>query len=122
MRAAYVENGIVVNVVEVVEVEEISGGLVATDTANIGDKYEGVSFLPPEPIPLTKDQEKEKARIEQVLSDIQSIKSDEKIQSLTEMTPDDAKKWIDESVKTLDDVKGVLETLTLSVLLMIKKF
>ena len=45
MRAAHIENGIVANVIETTET---GPNLVATETGNIGDRYEGGVFIPPQ--------------------------------------------------------------------------
>lgn len=47
MRAAVVENGVVINVVEVDDLSVIEN-LVQSDTANIGDYYDGLVFKPKE--------------------------------------------------------------------------
>lgn len=46
MRAAVIENGVVVNVIIVDNIE--GPNVVATETANIGDLYDGQAFTRPQ--------------------------------------------------------------------------
>lgn len=52
MRAAVIENGLVVNVIEIASFEDAPGlDLVASDFANIGDGWNGTTFSSPSPPP-----------------------------------------------------------------------
>ena len=51
MRAHVIENGVVVNTIEV-ESMDFMPGLVEADVGTIGWSYDGVTFTPPEPTPI----------------------------------------------------------------------
>lgn len=54
MRAAVIQNGVVVNLIEVASLNFMPG-LVATDTADIGDLWNGASFSKPTPVVRVPD-------------------------------------------------------------------
>lgn len=71
MRAAQIEGGLVVNVLEVDDLADVPGG-VATETGNVGDGWDGGKFTPPAP---TKEALKAAAlaRLEEI--DAKSIRA-----------------------------------------------
>ena len=62
MRAAIIENGVVKNVVKADPEFAQSQGWVVSDTAEIGDLYDGSSFTTPPPEPQSPEQIKERLR------------------------------------------------------------
>lgn len=49
IRAAIVKNGVVVNVVLLDDINDVEGA-IASETANIGDTWNGVEFIPADPV------------------------------------------------------------------------
>lgn len=76
MRYAVIENGVVTNVILLADVADWAGegDVVKSDTANIGDSYNGTDIIPAPPAPITWAEYQQQAQALLIKSDTVAIR------------------------------------------------
>lgn len=116
-------NGVILCDVEHPKYGWIPYSATANDIEEMGREiYAQASMMDLAPMPEpSRDEVAAKEKRLKDIADEESAKSDEKVQGVTAMSPDEVRAWVGKNVKTLEDAKDVIATLAVAVSVLTRK-